>query len=83
MADSRQPISIPAWVTEEPEGRKIIIDLAQVLGTEWLFIGVDDVDGSLVTFALWPADAAGKHAELPPDPDPPPPPPPSPRSREW
>jgi hypothetical protein len=83
MAADRQPISIPAWIVEYPDGRKLIVDLESVLGTEWVYNGVVDLYGAMITIALWPADAAGNPAELPPDPDPPPPPPPSPRSREW
>jgi hypothetical protein len=83
MADDRQPISVPAWIVEDPDSRKVIVDLEQVMGDQWEYNGIGDVVGSMITVLLWPLDAAGRPVELPPDPDPPPPPPPSPRSREW
>lgn len=81
MTSGNQPVSVPAWVVDGPDGRKVVVDLEQVMGDRWECNGIGDVVGSMITVLLWPLDAAGKPVEPPSPPDEPPPP--SPRSRRW
>jgi hypothetical protein len=77
-----QPISLPAWVIDDPDGRKVIVDLEPAAGDRWEYNGVVDATGSMITVALWPLDEAGNPIEPPPGPADPEPPP-TPRSRDW
>jgi hypothetical protein len=81
MTSDKQPVSVPAWVVDDPDGRRVVVDLEQVMGDRWEYNGIGDVVGSMITVLLWPLDAEGKPIEPPPGPSDPPPP--GPRSRDW
>ena len=82
MADEKQPIQLPAWIEDDADGRRVIVDLEPVTRDRWEYNGVVDVNGSIITVALYPLDAAGYPVEPPNGPSDPEPPPP-PRSRDW
>jgi hypothetical protein len=68
MTVDKEPTSVPAWVVDDPDGRKVIVDLEQVMGDQWEYNGIGDVVGSMITVLLWPLDVAGKPVEPPSEP---------------